>query len=166
MAESWKDIAGFEGRYQVSDAGRVKSLPFRQRYLLRNGAEAYRTTSERIIAMQSINSRYLIVHLHLDGRRSARLVHRLVAEAFLSGPASATVNHKNSDRQDNNAENLEWATHSENLLHALANGRNRTAISVTDPATGRRFASITQAAKEMKRSPKTIRAHYVRCAER
>ena len=65
MREQWKDIPGFEGRYQVSDFGRVKSLPFMQRYLLRNGKEAFRRTKEKIRKPRPINSGYLAKAAHV-----------------------------------------------------------------------------------------------------
>lgn len=122
--EQWRDIPGFEGRYQVSDLGRVKSLPFMQRYLLRNGQEAYRRTRERCLATQVQNSGYTIVHLHLNNVRKAHTVHTLVALAFL--PERPTpkheVNHKNGVKGDCTVQNLEWVTRSENHRHAFATG--------------------------------------------
>ena len=91
MAEIWKDITGFGGRYQVSNYGRVKALSFMQRYLLRNGAEAFRKTKERIVATRAINSGYLIVHLHKDNKRTAargaRKAHRTVRATFIRSAA-------------------------------------------------------------------------------
>lgn len=144
--EQWRDIPGFEGRYQVSDLGRVKSLPFMQRYLLRNGREASRRTGERIVAQQLINSGYPIVHLHLDNKRTAVTVHSLVAQVFLAGAPGETVNHKNGVKTDNRASNLEWATYSDNHLHAVATGLRPDAIPVIAPS-GRRFPSINQASQ-------------------
>jgi hypothetical protein len=161
MTETWRDIAGFEGRYQVSDAGRVKSLPFKQRYVLRNGKEAYRRTQEKHLATQKINSGYLIVHLHLDNVRLARTVHSLVAKAFLFG-AGETVNHKDGNKLNNLAGNLEYCTHAENHNHAVDLGLNRQAIAVRSPATGRVYFSMTRAAKAEKVSPRTVRATFLR----
>jgi hypothetical protein len=105
----------------VSDSGRVKSSSFMQRYLLRNGREAFRRTRERILAQQTQNSGYQLVHLHLDGKRTAFTVHRLVAEAFVAG-SGPTVNHKDGVKANCAASNLEWATWSENHKHAWATG--------------------------------------------
>lgn len=121
--EQWKDIPGYEGRYQVSDQGRVKSLPFMQRYLLRNGKESYRRTGERILAQQPNNRGYMLVHLYDDGERKGCTVHRLVAQAFVPGHVyGLDVNHKNGIKADCRAENLEWVTRSENHRHAFATG--------------------------------------------
>lgn len=142
--EQWRDIPGYEGRYQVSDQGRVKSLPFKQRYLLRTGVEAYRTTPERILAQQKQNSGYMLVHLHLDNKRKACTVHRLVALAFVPGRA-LTVNHKSGIKTDNRAENLEWSSYTENHLHAVRLRLNKQALPVeTD---GVLFPSAAQASR-------------------
>lgn len=113
MTEQWKDIPGYEGRYQVSDKGRAR------------GAKG-------LLAQQIQNSGYTIVHLYLSGKRSVRLVHRLVAEGFAVGRFDgAHVNHKDCDRRNNTASNLEWVTRSENMYHASAAGRlrpNRNAV--------------------------------------
>lgn len=163
MTEQWADIAGFEGRYQVSSEGRVRSLPFKQRYThWRTGREHYRQTAGRILSTQKINSGYRIVHLHKDNVRTALLVHRLVADAFLLGQPGETVNHKDGNKTNNRASNLEWTSYSENHIHAVALGLNAQAIRVTDPATGVTYDSITQAAKQARRSHRTVRALFVR----
>lgn len=147
--EQWKDISGFEGRYQVSDQGRVKSVPFMQRYLLRSGAEAFRQTKERVLSQQKINSGYFIVHLHLNNKRTATTVHSLVAKAFVPGTGE-TVNHLNGNKTDNRAANLEWASYTENHLHAVQHGLNKQAVKVVHPTTGECFPSISQAARACK----------------
>lgn len=151
--EQWADIAGFEGRYQISDQGRVKSLPFKQRYLLRTGVEAFRKTAERILAQQLQNSGYLIVHLHLDNKRTALCVHALVARAFVAGTGE-TVNHKDGVKTNNAAANLEWASYTENLLHAVALGLNVQARPVRRGVTC--YPSVAQAARWSGVAPGTI----------
>lgn len=145
-AEIWKDVPGYEGRYQVSNQGRVKSLPFLQRYLLRTGAPALRRTNERILSAQPINSGYLIVHLHLNNKREARLVHRLVAEAFLQKQGDE-VNHKNGNKADNTSKNLEWCARSENHDHAVDLGLNTQAMKVRLIGGGC-YPSISRAARQ------------------
>lgn len=152
MTETWKPILGFEDRYEISNLGRVKSLPFMQRYLLRNGHEAFRRTAERVVAQQTINSGYAIVHLHLGGNRYAKLVHRLVAVNFVDGfDVGREVNHKDGNKANNAASNLEWTSRSGNLRHAVATGLNPQAL----PAAG--YPSTAQAAKALRKSPRTIR---------
>lgn len=162
MTEAWKDIAGYEGRYQVSNAGRVKALSFMQRYLLRNGREAFRRTKERIVAVQRINSGYLVAHLHFDNRRRAHLVHRLVAEAFACKSANLEVNHRNGDKGDNRAENLEWLTRKANHLHAINIGLRKNAKPVRDPESGAEYPSVNAAARALRKSPRTIRSTFER----
>lgn len=164
MVENWKPIPGYEGRYEVSDFGRVKSVSFLQRYLLRNGKEAYRWTRERILATQVQNSGYTLVHLHLANQRKAYTVHTLVALVFL--PERPTpkheVNHKDGAKANCAAANLEWVTSAANKRHAVRFGLNKQAVRVTDPATGMTYSSIAQAAKQARKSPRTVRATFRR----
>lgn len=161
MREVWKDIVGFEGRYQVSNLGRVKSLSFMQRYLLRNGKEAFRRTRERIRKLKSINSGYTTVALWLDDVETTALVHRLVAEAFVEG-SGETVNHKDGNKQNNEASNLEWASYTDNHLHAVRTGLNKQAIKVVCPKTGMVYDSIAQASRHAKVAHQTISTKWGR----
>lgn len=126
MTEEWRDIPGYEGRYQVSNLGRVKSLPFMQRC-----DRGMRRTSERILAQQKQNAGYMLVHLHLDNERKAQTVHRLVAAAFCAGMAPGLdVNHIDGDKTNNAARNLEWLERTDNHDHAVRLGLNTSAMRV------------------------------------
>jgi len=163
MNEIWKDIPGFEGRYQVSDQGRVKALSRMQRYVhWRTGLEGFRRTKERIVAQNKINSGYLLVHLNKDRVRKALLVHRLVAAAFIPGDTAREVNHVNGDKEDNRAINLEWVSSTDNKLHAVSAGLNVQAIPVIDPATGKRYDSITQAVKGARVHRRRVEQTFIR----
>lgn len=152
MTEQWKDIAGFEGRYQISDQGRVKALSFMQRW--RHGLRRVR---ERIIAQQTINSGYLVVHMHLDNVETVRTVHRLVALAFCPGTGpDLEVNHIDGDKKNNAATNLEWLTRTANHNHAVDLGLNKQALRVIDPSTGVVYPSMARAMREIGCSHRTV----------
>ena len=107
--EIWKDIKGYEGLYQVSNLGRVKSLNYRH------------TGKERILKAYDNGKGYLQVHLYKDGNKEHPLVHRLVATAFVENTEGYTeLNHKDEDKTNNCAENLEYCSRSYNLSY---NGR-------------------------------------------
>jgi len=105
MEEIWKDIEGYEGLYQVSNMGRVRSLD-------RKVATAYsaiRTFKGKILAPWTDRYGYLHVNLWSERKMKSKTVHRLVAGAFISNPDNMPeVNHKDEDKQNNRADNLEW----------------------------------------------------------
>jgi hypothetical protein len=108
--EVWKDVKGYEGIYQVSNFGNVKSL----------GNEF--TRKERFLKLSPQSKGYLTVVLQKNATRKMILVHRIVAEYFLSNPLNKSqINHINGDKTDNKVENLEWVSHRENLDHAIKN---------------------------------------------
>jgi predicted XRE-type DNA-binding protein len=116
MIEIWKPIKGFEGRYEVSNLGRVKSLDME----VFNGRAYYNKTGRILKVSKSGN--YQVVSL---GKSTRRLVHRIVAETFLENPHDKkTVNHKDGNKDNNKVDNLEWLTQKENNLHARINGLN------------------------------------------
>ena len=115
MEEIWKDIAGFEGYYQVSNFGCIKTL---ERIVPFGNQE--RIVKSRIRKAKNKSNGYLQVALYgYEKKEIDRYVHRLVAFAFCKGYfKGADVNHKDGNKHNNNSENLEWCSRSENQLHS------------------------------------------------
>ena len=102
--EIWKDIEGYEGLYQVSNQGRVKSLERK----VDNG-HCIRTVPERILKPNKTKKGYQLVNLWKEGKIKRMSVHRLVAKAFLPNPENLPqVNHKDENPSNNHVDNLEW----------------------------------------------------------
>lgn len=109
--EIWRDIEGYEGLYQVSNLGRVKSLE------KQCGVQIQK---EKILKPGLVKGGYYRVGLTKNGIRKSKLVHRLVAETFI--PINLTVNHKDGNKSNNTVDNLEWTTQKENNIHAYQTG--------------------------------------------
>lgn len=114
MIEIWRDIKDYEGLYQVSNWGRVKSL----------GNGNSKNSKVRILKTSKNKCGYLYVVLCKDGKVKTYKVHRLVAEAFIPNPLNLPqVNHKSENKQDNRVENLEWISASGNTNYGTRNRR-------------------------------------------
>lgn len=106
MIEKWKDIKGYEGLYQVSNLGRVKSL--------RKGL---------ILKQSHTSTGYMKVELYKNKKRKGFKVHRLVAFAFIKlKEGKEIINHKDGNPLNNKSNNLEWCTQKENVQHAIKTG--------------------------------------------
>lgn len=121
--ERWRPVVGLEDRYEVSDHGRVRSVP---RVAVRGGI--MQRVRGRVIAQRQLRSkrssdRWHVTLITAEGRVH-RLVHRLVAEAFCVKPSGCdVVNHIDNNPQNNHADNLEWMTPAGNSAHANKQGR-------------------------------------------
>lgn len=121
--EVWKDIKGFEGRYQISSFGRVRSVD----RIIKNSLGYSSSVKGQPIKLLITGQGYLYVRLPTkDGKRS-KFIHRLVAETFIVNHKDyPVVNHINGVKTDNRLPNLEWVTHSQNAQHALKNNLTTT----------------------------------------
>ena len=118
LNEIWKDIKNYEGLYQVSNYGRVKSL---EKISKING----RIYPTKILKCHIGTKKYLDVDLCKNGISKRHRIHRLVAECFIPNPENKPqINHEDCDKQNNRVDNLSWNTNSENQKHAFINGLN------------------------------------------
>ncbi len=123
MQEIWQDIEGFEGLYQISNLGRVKSLERVVKYCENTKSKTDKHTVKEHIKKPTLKENgYLQISLYKNNRGKNLYIHRLVAEAFIDNPKNyKTVNHKNLDKQDNRVNNLEWCSYGDNNEHARQN---------------------------------------------
>lgn len=119
MEEIWKDVKGYEGLYQVSNMGKVKSFP-----------RQYSIHKKPFIMKQRVTHKgYLTLSLCKNSIQKNKMVHRLVAEVFIPNSTNLPqVNHKDGNKQNNHVENLEWCDNSYNQLHANRIGLNENRI--------------------------------------
>ena len=119
--EVWKSVVGYEGKYEVSSQGRVRSLSF----LTYSGSGRYRSVKPKILKLLNAPYGYLKVNLC----NTSYKVHKLVGDAFLDKPEiggyhGATINHKDGNKKNNRMDNLEWVSIGDNLKHARDTGLN------------------------------------------
>lgn len=117
MREKWLPIRGFEGLYEVSNLGNIRSL---DRSVKRNG-KTLKFLRGKILKKQKYSNGYLFVSLSVEGKVKGFSVSRLVATHFIENPNNLPeVNHINEDKNDNRCENLEWISHKDNINHGTA----------------------------------------------
>lgn len=153
--EEWRDVVGYEGIYEVSSLGRVRThkdkTTSNKRYKVRRWKQRF--LSQKVGKKDNMHR----VHLWKGGKDKTFLVHRLVAFAFLEKPPEKDfVNHLDGDRFNNSVSNLEWCTSKENNEHAFATGLMNTEIPIalTDVHTTetREFRSMSHASIFLGRS--------------
>lgn len=148
--EIWKDIEGYEGYYQVSTEGRIRSLDRR----VWNG-RGYILLEGKLVAQTLKKDGYLKVKLNKEGEHKHFLVHRLVAQAFIPNPDNLpSVNHKDENKTNNSVENLEWCTvaynnsYGDRLKH-LARSRGKKVAQIKDGEVIATYYSCVEAAKQI-----------------
>ena len=160
MEEIWRDIEGFEGKYQVSNTGKVKSLNYRN------------TGKEKILKGGDNGYGYLKVGLCKDGKEKTCRINRLVAQAFIPNPDNLPeVNHIDKCKTNNCVENLEWCTSQYNTEYSQAKaviGINKISglilefpsIREASRVTGTNISSITRCCQGKLKSAKGFYWHY------
>lgn len=134
--EEWKDIKGYEGLYQVSNLGRVKSFKFNR---------------ERLLKLR-FTGRYYQMILYKNKSCKSYYIHRLVAEMFISNPDNLPfVNHKDENKQNNCVDNLEWCTQKYNINYGTSLKKRIDLMGkpVICMETGKRYKSALEAGKQI-----------------
>lgn len=155
MQEEWRDIKGFEGLYQVSNLGRVKSLDrIDNNNRIRRG---------RILKPSMKKSGYVHIILHKKGNPYYLLLHRIVAEAFIPNPNNLPqVNHINEDKSINSSDNLEWITSKDNInfgnrtKKAIAHSKKKPIYAIDSEHNISKFSSIHEACRELNLYPSCV----------
>lgn len=143
--EKWKPVKGYEGFYEVSDEGRVRSL---DRYTRNSRNGNFTRFVKGRVKKQSNRGGYLCVTLNRDGKYKTVLVHRLVALAFLDNPSHLPqVNHKDENKRNNRVDNLEWCTAEYNVCYGTRTNRmaatqSRAVIASKDGHDWKRYPSL------------------------
>lgn len=141
--ETWKDIKGYEGLYQVSNLGNIRSLDKK--------INDYRGANVRLIKGKLLTpfdngNGYLVIGLIHNGARKNFYMHRLVATYFVPNPdGKPVINHKDRNKYNNKAENLEWVTQRENVLYSAE--RMRHPKSVVRTNTGEKYITCRSSNK-------------------
>lgn len=142
--EVWKDIKGFEGLYQVSNLGKIKSLERK-----RKNYSKMQIVPEKIKSTRKDPQGYHQCDLYKDNKQKTVRIHRVVAEAFIKNPdGKETVNHEDGNKDNNQVSNLEWATFAEQNEHFYKNKLKseeniKKAVRAMNKAQSKRTRCIT-----------------------
>ena len=153
MEEIWRDIDDYEGLYQISNKGHVKSLKWGK---------------ERILRPMINSSGYLNVVLYKNTASQSRYIHRLVAEVFIPNTQNKPqINHKDECKTNNTVENLEWATAKENSNFGTRNERMGYSLSkpILQYSKSGEFIREWKSAVEVKRVLGINNSHIIQCCK-
>lgn len=152
--EIWKDIPEYEGIYEVSISGAVRTVKGKKTESIFHGERVWK---QRILKLKTDKKGYKRVMLYKGKKSKQYLVHRLVAMAFIPKVKGKNyINHKDGNPSNNHVVNLEWCNHRENLIHAFDNRLNNNAEPVilfsTKTKETKYFRSKAEASKYLGRS--------------
>ena len=169
MQEVWKDIKGYEGLYQISNYGIIRSLD-----RLRNNGISGKYIQKGRIMEPFITRGYYQVVLRKDGKYKHHNVHRLVAINFIDNKENKPqVNHINGNKLDNTVENLEWCTQSENQIHAYKKGlqkpiygkKNRLSKSIKQYNLKGKFIKEYESSMQAEKETGIYHSNITRCCK-
>lgn len=156
--EKWRNIPNYEGVYQASNLGRIRSSPGKTTYTEKHGKRKWKC---RVMQYKGVTSKTgYRVSLWRDGKSKDYLVARLVAITWIGAPDEGmTVNHINGNRLDNRIENLEWTTLADNIRHAFETGlisTRKPVVLVDKEGNSAFFRSMSEASQHLGHSAKYI----------
>ena len=143
MKEIWKDIKGYEGLYQISNFGYIKSLHY-------SGG-----TKQKIMKFGKDKDGYLQIILTKNKKHKVYKVHRLVAQTFIPNPDNLPqINHRDENKQNNNVNNLEWCSNKYNSNYGTKNDWNKKKVAQYDLNGNfiKQYRSIIEASKEINKN--------------
>lgn len=165
--EEWRNIKGYEGLYQVSNYGRVKSLDRWETI----GCNTKRFRKGRMLKLAKDKYGYLKVDISKNGKRKQYSIHRLVAQAFIDNPDNLPcINHKDENPSNNNVDNLEWCSYQYNTNYGT--GIQRRADKMINGKCSKKvyqytidgnFVKVYPSGKEIQRQLGFAQSHINRC---
>lgn len=157
IKEEWRPVTGYEGKYEVSNMGRVRGL---DRVSCRKTSPIF--VKGVVLSQLAMPNGYTSVQLRSDGKQTRFYVHRLVADAFIPNPTNLPeVNHKDECKCNNIVSNLEWCSRSYNLKYAggasrRVNARKKAVIQKSGGVTVAVYESVNAAARSLGVSPSNV----------
>ena len=169
MKEIWKDIPNYEGLYQASNLGRIRSVDRYKEVIIKNQYGEYKRTKffKSYILKQQTYIGYKCVQLHINGKYKWEKVHRLVAMAFVPNPENKPqVNHIDGNKSNNNVLNLEWCNQSYNTKHAYKNNLiKHYKIEINQYDLEGNYIKTWESAKEIEKKLKIKNSQICRCCK-